>query len=310
MEYSTQKINEIHDIVYNKYLSKYPDKMSRFTHIEGVAKMCKYLAQIYNVDESKAEICGLIHDYYKYESEEEMQKLIDPKDQDECMKFKVLYHSYASGEALKNVFGIDDKEMKSAIRNHVFGHLNMTRLEEIVLISDYTEENRTYPSCINARNILLSGNLDKAILESTKDTVKYVIKKGDTPHPLQYEIIKEYERKIIMNKIEIIINGLKRINPHDVVVYDSNEKSPFFDFILVASVDSVRQASQAIMYIKEELAKENLTIKSSEGEDSNWVLIDGFDYLVHIMTDEERERIAIDKLYMNFEKINIEKYFN
>lgn len=113
-----------------------------------------------------------------------------------------------------------------------------------------------------------------------------------------------------MNKIEIIINGLKRINPHDVVVYDSNEKSPFFDFILVASVDSVRQANQAIMYIKEELAKENLTIKSSEGEDSNWVLIDGFDYLVHIMTDEERERIAIDKLYMNFEKIDIEKYFN
>lgn len=309
MEYSQARIKEIHDLVYQKYLTKYPDKMSRFTHIEGVAKMAKYLASIYNVDESKAEICGLIHDYYKYESEDEMKKLINPKDLDECLEYPVLFHSYASSEALENVFDIHDPEMKSAIRNHVFGHLNMTRLEEIVLISDYTEENRTYKSCIEARNTLLSGNLDKAILDSTKDTVKYVIKKGGKPHPLQYDIIKEYERKIIMNKIEAVINGLKRINPSDVVVYDSNTSSPFFDFILVATVDSIRQANQAVVYIKEELAKLNLTIKSYEGEDSNWVLIDGYDYLVHIMTDDERERIAIDKLYMNLEKIDISKYF-
>lgn len=308
MEYSETKIKEIHDLVYKKYLSEFPDKMSRFTHIEGVAKMARYLAQIYNVDESKATICALIHDYYKYESEEVMQTLIDPSDLEECKKYPVLYHSYASGEALLKVFGINDIEMKSAIRNHVFGHLNMTRLEEIVLIADYTEENRTYASCVKAREILLKGDIDKAILESTKDTVKFVIKKGGNPHPLQYDIIKEYERKIIMNKIEIIIKGLKKINPHDVVVYDSNESSPFFDFILVASVDSIRQANQAVVYIKEELANESLTIKSYEGENSNWVLIDGFDYLVHIMTPEERERIAIDKLYMNLKKIDIEKY--
>ena len=80
MEYSETKIKEIHDLVYKKYLSEFPDKMSRFTHIEGVAKMARYLAQIYNVDESKATICALIHDYYKYESEEVMQTLIDPSD--------------------------------------------------------------------------------------------------------------------------------------------------------------------------------------------------------------------------------------
>jgi len=116
--------------------------------------------------------------------------------------------------------------------------------------------------------------------------------------------------KLTMNKIEAIIKGLKRINPRDVVAYDTNETSPFFNFVLVATVDSVRQANQAVIYIKESLAEEEMSIKSFEGQDSNWVLIDGFDFLIHIMTEDERERIDIDKLYMNQEKIDLSIYLD
>lgn len=196
MQFSENKIKEVHDLVRKKYETKYPDKMSRFYHIEGVAKMCDYLAQIYHIDRSRAIIAGLIHDYYKYESEDEMKTLIDPKDLEECNKYKVLYHSYASSEALKNVFNIDDEEIKSAIRNHVFGHTNMSRLEEILLISDYTEENRKYPDCIACRKTLLMGNLNKAIYDSTKNTIEFCNKNGYNVHPMQYDVLKEYERKL------------------------------------------------------------------------------------------------------------------
>ncbi|MCR5786768.1 MAG: bis(5'-nucleosyl)-tetraphosphatase (symmetrical) YqeK [Acholeplasmatales bacterium] len=196
MEFSENKINEIRNIVENKYKTKYPDKMDRYNHILGVAKMAKYLSNIYNIDSSRAEICGLVHDYYKYESEDEMKKLINPKDAQECAKYPVLYHSYASAESLENVFGIIDPEMKSAIRNHVFGHTNMTRLEEIVLISDYTEENRKYDDCIKVRNVLLSGDLNQAIYDSTKYVINFLNKKNIVPHPMQYEVLNEYERKI------------------------------------------------------------------------------------------------------------------
>jgi len=307
MEFSQSKINEVKEIVKNKYQTLYPDKMDRYYHILGVAKMAKYLANIYNVDESRAEICGLVHDFYKYESIEEMKTLIDPKDLNECIKYPVLFHSYASSEALKKVFNIDDLEMKSAIRNHVFGHTNQTKLEEIVLISDYTEETRQYPDCIKVRKTLLDGNLNKAIYDSTLNTINFIKKKNIEPHPMQVLVLNEYRRKLIMSKLEDVLNGLKRINPENVVAYDSNLSSPFFDFIVVATVGSVRQANQALSYIKEELAKENFDIKSYEGFDSEWVLIDGYDFLIHIMTESERERINIDKLYMNLDKLDIEK---
>ena len=47
MEFSENKIEEVKKIVENKYKTKYPDKLSRYEHILGVAKMCKYLAGIY-----------------------------------------------------------------------------------------------------------------------------------------------------------------------------------------------------------------------------------------------------------------------
>lgn len=308
MEFSENKIEEVKKIVENKYKTKYPDKLSRYEHILGVAKMCKYLAGIYNVDESRAVICGLVHDFYKYESEDEMKTLIDPKDLDECSKYNVLYHSYASAEALSKIFKIDDIEMKNAIRYHVFGHTNMTKLEEIVLISDYTEENRQYADCIKCRNVLLNGNLDKAIYDSTKYVINFLLKKNIIPHPMQYEVLHEYERKLIMNKLEAVVKGIKKVNPSDMVCYDSNLTSPFFEFVFVASVDSIRQANQAVQYIKDNLSEAGLSIKSFEGYDSEWVLIDGFDFLVHIFSKEERQRVNIDKLYMDLEKIDLSKY--
>ncbi len=305
MQFSDQKINEIKTIVETKYKTKYPDHYSRFIHMLGVAKMCEYLAGIYNIDKSRAIICGLVHDYYKFEDEEEMKTLIDPRDVKECEEYPVLYHSYASSEALSKVFNINDEEMKRAIRGHVFGHTNMTRLEEIVLISDYTEENRKYADCIKCRNILLNGKLDEAIYESTICTINHLKRENKTVHPMQYEVLKEYERKIIMNKIETIYKGLKKVNPHDLVCYDTNEQSPFFKFVLIASVDSERQANVSAQYIKEELLNDGYNVKATEGENTGWVLIDGVDCLIHVMTDSERERIDLDKLFINYKTIDL-----
>ena len=188
--------------VYDKVCLKYTNNghFNRFTHIEGVCKMATHLAKIYNVDIKKAQICALVHDYYKYESNEELRSLIDKEDILICEECEVLYHSFASANALLNEFGIDDNEMKNAIKYHVFGHTSMTKLEEIILISDYTEENRTYKDCIEVRDILLSGNLDLAIYESTKRVINFLVNRNIKPHPMQYEVLNEYERKVSNGK--------------------------------------------------------------------------------------------------------------
>lgn len=185
-----QSLDLAKKLVFEKYSKS--NQLSRYTHIEGVAKMAKTLALYYGVDVVKAETAAYMHDFHKYESNEELEKIIDPKDVEECRMCPVLYHSYASAESYKRLIG-NDEDIYNAIRNHVFGRLNMSKLEEIILISDYTEEGRTYPSCIECRKLLKEGKFNLAIYESTLYTINLLYKKGLKPHPTQIEVLKYYE---------------------------------------------------------------------------------------------------------------------
>ena len=108
-----------------------------------------------------------------------------------------------------------------------------------------------------------------------------------------------------MEKINLVVKALKKINPNFVDVYDTKFESPFFDYIVVAVVDSVRQANSSMTYVKEFLTEEGFKIKSSTGLDSGWVLIDGIDILIHVFTTDEYDRVEIDKLYLDYKKVNI-----
>lgn len=171
---------------------KHQDDENRFIHSLGVAKMAEHLAKEFNVDPNKAIIAGLLHDYCKNDSKEYIESLLSEEDKLECKEFPVLYHSYGSAEYYLKYIG-NDMDIYNAIRNHVFGRIGMSKLEEIILISDYTEENRTYDDCIKVRKIVLEGKLNKAIYESTRFVVEYISQKGKTPHPVQLGVLKYYE---------------------------------------------------------------------------------------------------------------------
>ena len=187
-----QSLDKIAKMVEDKFTSL--GQLERLEHTLGVVKMADYLASFYGEDPYKAQLAAYLHDYCKYDSAEEVEKLLNARDLEECKKYPVLYHSYGSAEYYKKFIG-EDEDIYQAIRNHVFGRLNMSRLEEIILISDYTEENRSYPSCIAVREILLRGNFNEAIYESTKRTIEFLEKRNITPHPLQLEVLKYYEGK-------------------------------------------------------------------------------------------------------------------
>ena len=174
-----------------KKFSNHPD---RFVHTLGVVKMAKHLAKQYGINKKKAMIAAYLHDFCKYDSIEYVSSLLDADELAECQISNVLYHSYGSAKYYLKYIG-NDMDVFNAIKNHVFGRLYMSKLEEIILISDYTEENRKYESCIQCREILLSGDLDFAIYQSTKNVISFLTNKGIKPHPTQYEVLKLYEGK-------------------------------------------------------------------------------------------------------------------
>lgn len=171
---------------------KHSNDYKRYIHSIGVAKMAKFLAKRYNVDVKKAMIAGYLHDFCKNDSIDYINTLLNEKDRVECEKCPVLYHAYGSAEYYLKYIG-QDLDIYNAIRNHVFGRIGMSKLEEIILISDYTEMNRKYDDCIKVRNILLNENMNKAIYESSKFVVEYITNKGKEPHPTQIDVLNYYK---------------------------------------------------------------------------------------------------------------------
>ena len=180
-------VKKIEEAVYSKYQNS-----KRLNHILGVAKLAKELAIKCNIDSEKAYIAGLLHDYIKYEPISQMLEII--KDEEIIEKFKdapQIYHAYASSVVAKEEFNINDEEILNAIKYHVYGRLNMTLLEKILVVSDFAEDSREYARCKEVRKILDEGNFDLALYLSIKYTIETVIAKGDNPMEEQYKILKQ-----------------------------------------------------------------------------------------------------------------------
>lgn len=102
-----------------------------------------------------------------------------------------------------------------------------------------------------------------------------------------------------MSLEEVIVSNLERVAAKDILVYDTKERSPFYDQMILATVDSIRQADSVIAYIEEDCMKEGFSLRKVEGRGSSWVLVDCNSVIVSIFTKEEREHFFIEKIYMD-----------
>ena len=122
-------------------------KESRFNHSKGVQKTAGELAKHYGLNVEKAELAGLMHDCVKNLSTEEMFRLCDEFG---CnldfvtQREHKLIHAPLGAYYAKNVFGIDDEEIFSAIYYHTTAKADMTLFEKIIYIADVIEPNRKY----------------------------------------------------------------------------------------------------------------------------------------------------------------------
>ena len=196
-----QSFKELRIKAKNILEEHYKDKnQKRLAHIYGVAEMAEFLANRYGIDPDMAYIAGLMHDYSKYDNFDELKYLLSDRDNKECEKYPFLYHAYLSAIFFKKLV-IDNDLIYNAIRYHVFGRVNMNMLEAIIMISDFTEKNRTYPDCIRCRKILVEDNdIDLAIYESLLATKRHCLEEGNEIHPEQANVLEEYEEKIRSRK--------------------------------------------------------------------------------------------------------------
>lgn len=93
----------------------------------------------------------------------------------------------------------------------------------------------------------------------------------------------------------------------DVVVIDIMEKSSFADYLVIASGNSERQVNTLVDEVEEQFAKEGLLVKSIEGKNSGWILMDFCDVIVNIFTKEMREKYNIEKVWGDCSFLDVEE---
>ncbi len=107
------------------------------------------------------------------------------------------------------------------------------------------------------------------------------------------------EEKILNDKIELIINSIKKKGGTEIVSMKlkSIENTPC-DFFIICNGNSNRQI-QAIAKGIEEKTLEKLKIKAwqKEGLNSDWVLLDYIDIVFHIFKPQTRDFYDLSSLW-------------
>ena len=102
-----------------------------------------------------------------------------------------------------------------------------------------------------------------------------------------------------MTLLEVILESLAKVKAKDILVYDTKERSPFYDHMVLCTVDSERQATAVITYIKEDTYLNGYDVRSIDGAETPWVVVDCNEVIVSIFTKAEREHFNLEEVYKN-----------
>jgi ribosome-associated protein len=90
----------------------------------------------------------------------------------------------------------------------------------------------------------------------------------------------------------------------DAIVLDLRRAAAFTDFFLVCTGRNVRQVKAIADAIEEALRAARVRPTLVEGYDrAEWVLIDYFDFVVHIFTPEARQFYSLERLWGSAERL-------
>ncbi|WP_026528862.1 bis(5'-nucleosyl)-tetraphosphatase (symmetrical) YqeK [Butyrivibrio sp. VCD2006] len=170
----------------------------RFDHTLGVAYTAANMAAVHDISVEKALIAGYLHDCAKNLEHDEQIKI--------CKKYGVeisdiekrnpsLIHAKAGMCLAEHRYGVDDKEILSAIRWHTTGHPGMTDLEKIVFIADFIEPNRKPLEHMDQIRKEAFKDLDKCMLYILRDTLNYLKNIDKESDPMTEETYAYYLEK-------------------------------------------------------------------------------------------------------------------
>ncbi|MFH1783082.1 MAG: ribosome silencing factor [Candidatus Omnitrophota bacterium] len=91
-----------------------------------------------------------------------------------------------------------------------------------------------------------------------------------------------------------------------VVILDVRKISNITNFFIIASASSSKRAQTIVDTVEEGLLKKKLSISGTEGyKEAKWILLDAFDVIMHVFTDELRSFYNLESLWSDARRVRI-----
>ncbi|NIM11089.1 MAG: ribosome silencing factor [Candidatus Aminicenantes bacterium] len=123
----------------------------------------------------------------------------------------------------------------------------------------------------------------------------------------EFELITaDLKRRRIPAEIKKVVSAMLDKMAEKVVVLKLKGISDITDFMVLCHGNSTRQNSAISDEIQKKL-REQFKLKpyGVEGEvEAEWILLDYIDFVVHIFSEETREKYSLEKLWMDAKRYN------
>ena len=107
------------------------------------------------------------------------------------------------------------------------------------------------------------------------------------------------KKKKSLNIHSLLVSELDKLKANNIVLIDLKDKSPLADFMIIAGGNSSRHvnsmAQKSVEFLKDNKVK-NISIEGMKNSD--WVLIDAGDVVVHLFQHETREFYNLEKMWI------------
>lgn len=171
------------------------DNRKRFQHSLGVASTALELARVYGVDEFYAAVAGLIHDWDKVLSDDELVARAlhyGIKIAGSPSAAKPLLHGPVAAYELPQLFPDLAPEVFQAVDRHTVGACDMTPLDMVVFVADAIEPNRHGDYAVALREMVGKSSLDDLFFSCFAQGLVYVIQSGRYLYPTAIQIYNHY----------------------------------------------------------------------------------------------------------------------
>jgi ribosome-associated protein len=107
-------------------------------------------------------------------------------------------------------------------------------------------------------------------------------------------------------EIERAVRAAEDKKAVDLVALDLRKAAGFTDYFLLCTGNNPRQVRAIADGVMEALAEDGVKPAHVEGYDgSEWILLDYFDFIVHIFAPETRTFYGLERLWGNADKLDI-----